>query len=153
MNISSIFRNQNIFIIKFIIVGIFGNILNYLVFLTCFKFLGINYLISGIIGFVSPLPILFILNRNWTFKSNVKTTKMNLYIFYKFIRFVSAFLFSVYCFRIYWDTKNIFAVNRQLSSATMNFLISKYIIFEKIKSNLIFWINHFEKYFLDLIRF
>lgn len=132
MNISSIFRNQNIAqIIKFIIVGIFGNILNYLVFLTCFKFLGINYLISGIIGFVSPLPILFILNRNWTFKSNVKTTKMNLYIFTNLLGLLVHSSSQFIAFEFVGIPKIYSQLIGQLSSATMNFLISKYIIFKK----------------------
>ncbi len=132
MNISSIFRNQNIAqIIKFIIVGIFGNILNYLVFLTCFKFLGINYLISGIIGFVSPLPILFILNRNWTFKSNVKTTKMNLYIFTNLLGLLVHSSSQFIAFEFIGIPKIYSQLIGQLSSATMNFLISKYIIFKK----------------------
>ena len=51
-------------IFKFIVVGIFGNILNYLVFLIFFKVFDFNYLIAGVIGFLSPNPILFYLNRN-----------------------------------------------------------------------------------------
>ena len=130
MNISSIFRNQNIAqIIKFIIVGIFGNILNYLVFLTCFKFLGINYLISGIIGFVSPLPILFILNRNWTFKSNVKTTKMNLYIFTNLLGLL-VHSSSQYCFKFIGIPK-ISQINRPIIICYDEFL-TKYIIFKKL---------------------
>ena len=132
MNISSIFRNQNIAqIIKFIIVGIFGNILNYLVFLTCFKFLGINYLISGIIGFVSPLPILFILNRNWTFKSNVKTSKISLYIFTNLLGLLVHSSSQFIAYEFIGIPKIYSQLIGQLSSAIMNFLISKYIIFKK----------------------
>tara|TARA_Y200000002_G_C22679829_1_gene663558 strand:+ start:1517 stop:1918 length:402 start_codon:yes stop_codon:yes gene_type:complete len=132
MNILSILRNQNfIQIIKFIIVGIFGNILNYLVFLTCFKLLGINYLISGIIGFISPLPILFILNRNWTFKSNVKTTKMNLYIFTNLLGLLVHSSSQFIAFEFIGIPKIYSQLIGQLSSAIMNFLISKFIIFKK----------------------
>tara|TARA_B100001057_G_C22824944_1_gene941014 strand:- start:143 stop:544 length:402 start_codon:yes stop_codon:yes gene_type:complete len=132
MNILSILRNQNfIQIIKFIIVGIFGNILNYLVFLTCFKFLGINYLISGIIGFISPLPILFILNRNWTFKSNVKATKINLYIFTNLLGLLVHSCSQFIAYEFIGIPKIYSQLIGQLSSAIMNFLISKFIIFKK----------------------
>tara|TARA_B100000795_G_C22508683_1_gene326870 strand:- start:36 stop:374 length:339 start_codon:yes stop_codon:yes gene_type:complete len=112
-------------------VGIFGNLINYLVFLLCFKILNINYLISGVVGFVFPLPVLFILNRNWTFKSNVKYGKMNLYVLTNLIG-LSVHSSTQYIVYEFLGVPKIFSqLLGQASSAILNFLVSKYLIFKK----------------------
>lgn len=131
MDLEKIKNNKNFGeIYRFIIVGIVGNVINYLVFLCFFKLFSINYLISGIIGFVSPLPILFIMNRNWTFKSKVKTTRMSLYIVTNLFG-LAVHTFSQYiAFEIIGIPKVFSQLIGQLSSATINFLISKYFVFK-----------------------
>ena len=120
-------------IFKFIIVGIFGNILNYLVFLLFFKVFNFNYLIAGVIGFLSPNPILFYLNRNWTFKSQVRYRRM--YLFF----IVSAMGLGVHSstqFIVYefFGVPKIFSqLLGQLSSAILNFLLQKFFVFKENK--------------------
>ena len=120
-------------ILKFVIVGVFGNILNYLVFLLFFKIFHFNYLIAGVVGFLSPAPILFTLNRNWTFKSKVKYNRMFLF-----------FIISISCLGVHSSTQYIvyefFGVPKvfsqllgQLSSAIVNFLLQKYYVFKEDK--------------------
>jgi len=120
-------------IIKFVIVGVFGNILNYLVFLLFFKIFHFNYLIAGVIGFLSPVPILFTLNRNWTFKSKVKYKRMYLF-----------FIISTSCLGVHSSTQYVvyefFGVPKvfsqllgQLSSAIVNFLLQKFYVFKEGK--------------------
>jgi len=113
------------------LVGILGNLINYLVFLLCFKILNINYLISGVIGFIFPLPILFTLNRNWTFKSDVKYGKMNLYVLTNLIGLCihSSTQYIVYEFL---GVPKVFSqLLGQASSAILNFVLSKYLIFKR----------------------
>ena len=120
-------------ILKFVIVGVFGNILNYLVFLLFFKIFHFNYLVAGVIGALSPVPILFTLNRNWTFKSKVKYNRMYLF-----------FIVGISCVAVHSSTQYIvyefFGVPKvfsqllgQLSSAILNFLLQKYYVFKEDK--------------------
>ena len=114
-------------------VGIFGNIINYIVFLLCFKILDINYLVSGVIGFIFPLPILFILNRNWTFRSNVNYTKMNLYFLTNLLGLGVHSFTQFIVYEIFGVPKVFSQLLGQASSAILNFLLSKFFIFKKKK--------------------
>jgi len=62
-------------IIKFCIVGSFGVILNYSVFIILLVYFNIHYLISGLLGCLSITVPIFLINRYWTFKSNVSIYK------------------------------------------------------------------------------
>ena len=44
-------------------------------FFILFYILNINYILAGIIAFVLPIPMIFKLNRNWTFISEVNFSK------------------------------------------------------------------------------
>ena len=117
-------------IFKFIVVGIFGNILNYLVFLIFFKVFDFNYLIAGVIGFLSPNPILFYLNRNWTFKTHVRYRRMYLFFIVSAIGLGvhSSTQFIVYEF---FGVPKVFSqLLGQLSSAILNFLLQKFYVFK-----------------------
>jgi putative flippase GtrA len=128
----SLKQNKNLEqVLKFIVVGVFGNILNYLVFLFFFKIIEINYLIAGVIGFVSPLPILFFLNRNWTFQSNVKTSRMSLYFLTNFLGLGVHSSTQFIVFEFLGVPKVFSQLLGQISSATMNFLLSKFYIFKE----------------------
>ncbi len=56
---------------RFAVVGIVGVGMNYAIFLLAFAVFGIDYMIAGACGFVLPLPVVFLLNRTWTFQSSV----------------------------------------------------------------------------------
>tara|TARA_Y100000294_G_scaffold162999_1_gene168454 strand:- start:105 stop:542 length:438 start_codon:yes stop_codon:yes gene_type:complete len=61
--------------VRFSIVGVFGVLINYCVFLLALVFFRINYLISGVLGYMFAMVPIFFLNRYWTFKSNVSIFK------------------------------------------------------------------------------
>ena len=117
-------------VFRFIVVGVFGNILNYLIFLFLFKIIGVNYLISGAVGFISPLPILFFLNRNWTFQSNVKTSRINLYLLTNIFGLGVHSSTQYIVFEFLGVPKIFSQILGQISSATLNFLLSKFYIFK-----------------------
>tara|TARA_B110000003_G_scaffold190336_1_gene189115 strand:+ start:538 stop:906 length:369 start_codon:yes stop_codon:yes gene_type:complete len=117
-------------VLRFIIVGVFGNILNYLIFLFFFKIIGVNYLLSGAIGFISPLPILFFLNRNWTFQSKVKTSRMSLYLLTNIFGLGVHSSTQYIVFEFLGVPKVFSQILGQISSATLNFLLSKFYIFK-----------------------
>ena len=59
---------------RFCVVGGFGSLINYLTFLFFLFQVGLEYRIAGAIGFLVPVPIVFFINRNWSFKSDAKTS-------------------------------------------------------------------------------
>ena len=72
--------------IKFSIVGVFGVLINYSVFLFALIFFKIHYLISGLLGYLFAAIPIFFLNRYWTFKSNVSIFKgFPIYVIDKFL--------------------------------------------------------------------
>ena len=61
--------------VRFSIVGVFGVLINYCVFILALVFFKIHYLISGVLGYMFATVPIFFLNRYWTFKSNVSIFK------------------------------------------------------------------------------
>ena len=74
---------------RFCCVGILGSSINYITFYICFTFFNVNYIFSGMIGFLVPLPLVFILNKVWTFKSTVSTK--NAFVKYFFTNLISMY--------------------------------------------------------------
>ena len=62
-------------IIKFSLVGFFGVFINYSTFVIALVFFEIHYLISGLLGYLSAAVPIFLLNRYWTFRSNISIYK------------------------------------------------------------------------------
>ena len=60
---------------KFSIVGFFGVSINYIIYILALIVFEIHYIISGIMGYISAMIPIFLLNRYWTFKSNVSIFK------------------------------------------------------------------------------
>jgi len=56
---------------KFSIIGVIGVILNYITFTIFLIYLDINYLVAGFAGYLVPAIPVFLLNRIWTFNSNI----------------------------------------------------------------------------------
>ena len=66
---------------RFCVVGGFGSLINYLTFLFFLFQLGLEYRIAGAIGFIVPIPIVFFINRSWSFQSDAKTiTALPVYV-------------------------------------------------------------------------
>lgn len=64
----------NAVFLRFIVVGVFNTLLNYIIFYACFSELGMHYAAAGIIGFFSGAISGYLFNRLWTFKSDVPFT-------------------------------------------------------------------------------
>ena len=118
-------------ILKFLITGVFGNILNYLIFFFFFKTLNFNYLIAGIIGFLSPNPVLFIINRNWTFKSNTGYNKMYLMFIISGICLCLHIVAQYFAHELLHVPKIFSQLFGQASAAVLNFLFLKFYLFKK----------------------
>ena len=68
---------KNIFYIgyKFGIVGMLSTIFNYSIFAFLYKIISVYYIVSSVIGYVSGLLLGYLLNKNWTFVSQVDKSK------------------------------------------------------------------------------
>lgn len=60
---------------RFVIVGLINTSLNYAVFLVMLKIVQIYYIYAGACGFMAGAVTAYLLNRAWTFKSNVSLKK------------------------------------------------------------------------------
>ena len=77
MNNSYITSNKSTIklIFRFCIVGTFGALVNFTVFLFFLFWLEYDYRVAGVAGFVFPITIVFFINKHWTFQSDAKTIK------------------------------------------------------------------------------
>ena len=119
---------------KFCVIGSFGAILNFLTFCLLLYLLEFNYIISGMVGFLFPIPIIFKLNKWWTFKKNV-TDKFSLLSYYV-VCLIGLVLHSIalYIFTEFFNFKPLFSQIPAITCSTIsNFLLSKYIVFKSTK--------------------
>ena len=115
---------------KFIIVGFFGSSLNYSSFYILMTGFNVDYLVAGAIGFLLPVPFVFVLNRNWTFKSKVGYNQgLILYLL------LTMAVLSIHSLT-QWTVSTLFNVREihsQLfgiaSSAVAHFILAKVFIF------------------------
>ena len=78
---------------KFLVVGIVGTIVNYLVFATLL-FVGVSYLLSMPAGFISGTILGYRLNRTWTF--NITHSRNFQFVRYLFVYSVSMALGAIF---------------------------------------------------------
>ena len=55
--------------VKFGLVGLLNTSIHYLVFLALYRYAGVHYLISTVVGYCIGIFNSFLLNKNWTFKT------------------------------------------------------------------------------------
>ena len=120
-------------IFTFCLIGVLGASLNYSVFLFSLILLNFNYIIAGIIGFLFPIPIVFILNRKWTFKSNVKYSRISYYFIANIIA-LSCHSLTQFLAKEILDVAEIYTqLFGIIITPTINFLISKFFVFKEKK--------------------
>ena len=121
-------------IFRFCLVGAFGSLLNYFVFLFCYLFLSIDYRISGILGFIAPIPIVFIINRAWSFQSNVrKITALPLYFGTNGIALLAHFIVQTISHEMFAVPERISQLIGIFATAMINFYLAKTIVFKHRK--------------------
>ena len=118
---------------RFIVVGSWSTIINYLLFYILFEILDINYLISSAFGFIAGVFFGYSFNRKWTFK--VKKYKKRSEIISYFVVYMASLLISLLFLEILvniagLDPKiaNILAIG--LTTCT-NYIGVKKIVFNK----------------------
>ena len=104
---------------------------NFIVFILILD-AGVNYQVSGIIGFLSGAILGFFVNRKFTFDHNISTVRGLLLYF-----LIQIFSLTVHVLA-QWSAVEIFVIDPQLSqiigvipSALVNFVLLKYLVFKE----------------------
>ena len=116
-------------LIRFIVVGIFSTLINFLVY---YFFISINLIVelSAIIGYVTGIFISFIFGKIWVFSNHDSKVKIQL------IKFFILYIFSLTIYTIIISHYNqqlgkIFSWFIAISISTIiNFIGSKYVVFK-----------------------
>lgn len=120
--------------IKFIVIGIYATIINYLVFYVLYNFFNINYTIASAVGFIIGIIAGFPFNKNWTFKSDKKSIKVIIpYITVYCISLVLSLIllnFQVKFMQINPKIANFICI---CFTTVTNFLGTKIFVFKNIK--------------------
>lgn len=75
--------------VKFLVVGCINTGLHYAVFYTLYTYLGVYYLLASTIGYSVGLVNSYVLNRTWTFRSQMENQKA------QFARFIGVNFMSL----------------------------------------------------------
>ncbi len=115
---------------KFLIVGGFSTILNYAIFYGLYKLIGIYYLLSSAIGFLSGVVFGYFFNKTWTFQSKSKA-RMEIVKYY--LVYIFSLFFSLVILRIeveYFMINPLIANIITISITTIiNFAGTKFFVF------------------------
>ncbi|MBT7901991.1 MAG: GtrA family protein [Candidatus Marinimicrobia bacterium] len=117
---------------KFVIVGIVSTILNYGIFAFLYQIINVHYILSSITGYISGIILGYLLNKNWTFITQIDKSKSYIvgYFTVYAISLVSsqAFLFLLVEFLLMNPLyANIFSI---VLSTTTNFLGTNFFVFK-----------------------
>lgn len=119
-------------IFRFALVGVCGSILNYAVFYIFLVYFNIHYSISGIFGFVIPVPLVYIVNRAWTFKSSIGHTRGLLtYTVSNIIALVVHFLTQLLVGEFFGVPDKFTQLFGITTSAIVNFTLAKFFVFKE----------------------
>ena len=126
-----ILRIMKTAIFRFCVVGLFGSSLNYLVFLFCHFSMGIEYQLAGIFGFLAPIPIVFAINREWSFQSDVKKiTALPLYFCTNGVALVGHFVVQTISHEIFGMQVRMSQIMGIFATALINFYLAKTLVFK-----------------------
>ena len=115
---------------RFLVVGMFNSLVNYITFYELFVTHLYNYCVASAIGFMLGSMSGFFLNRNWTFSSSINLRKgIGFYLIVQIFSLIISILvlrFSVEFFDIKVLLAQILAI---FLSANINFFLSRRYVF------------------------
>jgi len=103
--------------IKYIVIGLLGEIVDFSVLYILTNFCGVFYLLSATISYLSAIFFNFTLNRKYTFKFKPK----------KFINFIKA-MFQYFGVSFLAMLVNLFLLGLLVQSTNMNYMLAKLIV-------------------------
>lgn len=118
--------------LRFISVGVLNTAINYLVYLFFLKILSLNYLFSGVVGFLSGAVTGFYLNRNWTFKSSVNIMSGSLkYLLIQIVNLGAHSLAQYISHTQLGVSEEISQFAGIIVTTFLNFILIRYFVFRK----------------------
>lgn len=118
--------------IKFCLVGVLNTGLNYSVFYILLALQG-NALLAGSIGFTAGAVLGFILNRKYTFSSNITFgTGMKKYLLVQLVCLCLHFMVQSFFLYILFFPKDISQIPSIFATAFLNYYLSNKLIFNKL---------------------
>ncbi|MDH5573110.1 MAG: GtrA family protein [Gammaproteobacteria bacterium] len=124
--------------LKFCFAGIFNTAINYLLFITLYKYLLFHYLLSGVIGFLSGAISGYVINRNWTFNAKHIDYKKGFYTYLvvqliSLLFHTSTLFISTKYFNVIPELSQVFGI---AASTIVNFTLSKKFVFKSAKRHI-----------------
>ena len=120
---------------RFSIIGVLGSCINYLVFVFALSVFSVQYQVAGAIGFISAIPVAFILNKSWSFKSKKSTfIALPIYFVSNFVALLAHIAIQYYVVAklgFSFSASQFFGI---AGSATINFILSRYVAFRDDKN-------------------
>lgn len=118
--------------IKFGVVGVFGSSLNFIIFFIMFNILNLNYIFSGILGFIAPIPIVFFINSMWSFNYKFYNyNRLKVYFILNIITLLCHIFLLIFLKSIIGWQEEICQLSGILVSAIVNFTLLKLFLFDK----------------------
>ena len=120
-------------IFRFLIVGLFSTIVNYLVFLIFLDIIHACYIFANWVGYFTGVALSYLLNSKYTFRAQSEISPSSLFIYIliysaSLIISTSLLFFLVEKLRINPKLANLFVI---LQSTITNYLGCKFIVFKK----------------------
>jgi putative flippase GtrA len=117
---------------RFALVGVFGSILNYSAFYVLLTYVDLHYLIAGALGFLLPVPIVFFINKHWTFKSNIDYAKgLSAYMVSNAIALFSSSMTQILVREVFGIPEKFTQLFGIFVSAIVNFALAKFFVFKE----------------------
>lgn len=128
------FNALSVQVLKFVIIGIYATVINYLIFYVLYNFLGVNYTISSAVGFIAGVVCGFPFNKNWTFESNKQSYKI-------ILPYIAVYCISLILSLILLNIQVVYMhINPKLANficicftTVTNFVGTKIFVFKKTK--------------------
>lgn len=119
-------------IFRFALVGLAGSALNYAVFYILLVHCNLYYLIAGILGFLTPIPLVYVINRTWTFGSNIGHRKgMPAYVMTNIVAMLAHFVAQIFAGEFIGVAEKFTQIFGIASSAIVNFTLAKFFVFQR----------------------
>lgn len=131
------FQSLTIQLKKFVLIGFLSTAINYAVFVIFYKFFGVHYAFSHVIGYVLGVVFGYTFNRSWTFDSVIPKKKIEFILYFSI--YISSLILSVAVLQILVEflklnplVANILSIG---CSMFTNFLGCKLLVFNQSNIN------------------
>ena len=117
---------------RFALAGAFGSVLNYSTFYILLTYFNLHYLMAGVFGFLLPVPIVYFINKRWTFESSVDHARgLSAYAMSNAIALLSNFMTQILVREVFGIPEKFTQLFGIFVSAIVNFVLAKFFVFKE----------------------